>query len=174
MPRIPRKSPATGEPVPDHYVHTTANHFVDNHGRVLILRGVNLSGSSKNPLNQPSHVLDGFWESVENGDGESFVGRPLGDLSDGGEADSHLARLRGWGFSILRYVFTWEAIEHKGPYVSNSLFTSFPCKGSLRRVVEPPCFVIRSTSSRVTNSSGVSNKAAYSANLTLSTVAYSF
>ena len=115
MPRIPRKSPATGEPLPDHYVHTTANHFVDNHGRVLILRGVNLSGSAKNPLNQPSHVLDGFWESVEAGDGNSFVGRPLGDLSDGGEADSHLARLRGWGFSVLRYVFTWEALEHKGP-----------------------------------------------------------
>ena len=157
MPRIPRKSPATGEPVPDHYVHTTANHFVDNHGRVLILRGVNLSGSSKNPLNQPSHVLDGFWESVEAGDGESFVGRPLGDLSEGGEADSHLARLRGWGFSILRYVFTWEAIEHKGPYVSCFLFSCFlfafiSCsgfaKGSLRRVqVETSCLVIRSTPS---------------------------
>ena len=149
MPRIPRKSPATGEPVPDHYVHTTANHFVDNHGRVLILRGVNLSGSSKNPLNQSSHVLDGFWESVEAGDGESFVGRPLGDLSEGGEADSHLARLRGWGFSILRYVFTWEAIEHKGPYVS--ILSSrvlvrfgFACQRLIETYPSSSCLVIHS------------------------------
>lgn len=115
MPPVPKISPTTNEPVPAHYIHTTANNFVDDNGRVLILRGVNLTGSSKTPLDQPSYVIDGFWESVEGEDGKSFVGRPLGDLADGGEADIHLTRLRGWGFSILRYVFTWEALEHKAP-----------------------------------------------------------
>lgn len=115
MPRIPTRSPATDNPVPPHFIHTTAGHFVDNHSRVLILRGVNLCGSDKTPVGAPSYVLDGFWESVESGDGASFKGRPLGSLEDGGEADMHLTRLRGWGFTLLRYVFTWEALERFGP-----------------------------------------------------------
>jgi len=135
MPKIPTRSPATGAPLPPHYIHTTSSHFVDQSSRVRILRGVNLCGSSKTPIGKPSWVLDGFWEAVEAADGDSFVGRPLeltkdeirrmgddgdaglafGTLGDAGEADIHLARLRGWGFTLLRFVFTWEAIEHAGP-----------------------------------------------------------
>ncbi|KAF8330756.1 uncharacterized protein EI90DRAFT_3123983 [Cantharellus anzutake] len=112
MPPVTNLSSVTGLPVPDWYIHTTDARFVDTNGRTLLLRGVNLSGSSKTPVGCPSQDLTGFWETAEAG-GESFIGRPL-NLDDG-SADVHLARLRGWGFNMLRYVVTWESLEHQGP-----------------------------------------------------------
>ncbi|EMD34286.1 glycoside hydrolase family 5 protein [Gelatoporia subvermispora B] len=112
MPRVPPVSPATGKPTHAHFIHTVERQFVDNAGRTLLLRGVNLSGSDKAPIDRSSYQLDDFWEAGERGD-ESFTGRPL-NLEDG-SADVHLARLRGWGYNMLRYVVTWEALEHTGP-----------------------------------------------------------
>jgi hypothetical protein len=112
MPRVPSTSPATGRTTCDSFIHTTAFNFVDNAGRTLLLRGVNLSGCSKFPFGRPSYILDDFWEAAEAG-GESFIGQPL-NLDDG-SADVHLARLRGWGFNLLRFPVTWEALEHEGP-----------------------------------------------------------
>lgn len=112
MPQVPSTSPATGKPLHPSYIHTTSLNFVDNAGRTLLLRGVNLSGASKAPVGHLSHLLEDFWETAEDG-GETFVGRPL-NIEDG-SADVHLARLRGWGFNLLRFPFTWEALEHEGP-----------------------------------------------------------
>ncbi|KZT59811.1 glycoside hydrolase family 5 protein [Calocera cornea HHB12733] len=93
-------------------LNTARHSFIDNHGRTLILRGVNLAGSSKFPASQPSYQLNAFWEDAEAG-GPSFLHRPFS--LDDGSADTHLARLRGWGFRLIRYVVVWEALEHAGP-----------------------------------------------------------
>src|ERR1700736_3819551 len=90
-------------------IHTDGSHFKDEHGRTLMLRGVNLGGSSKVPFspNGATYIRDGFFEYQH----VSFVGRPF-PLE---EADEHFARLRAWGLTFLRFLVTWEAIEHAGP-----------------------------------------------------------
>jgi Glycoside hydrolase family 5 C-terminal domain/Cellulase (glycosyl hydrolase family 5) len=75
-------------------IRIEGHRFVDEHGRTLLLRGVNLGGRSKLPAR-----------------GDSFVGRPC-PLA---EADEHLERLRRWGLTTVRLVVTWEALEHEGP-----------------------------------------------------------
>ena len=83
--------------------------FKDEHGRTRILRGVNLSGSSKMPAKPPgyTHLAEDFFEHQD----VSFVGRPFA-LED---ADEHFSRLKAWGLDFLRFIVTWEAIEHSGP-----------------------------------------------------------
>lgn len=83
-------------------------HFIDRSGREVLLRGVNLGGDCKVPYpNGGTHLPSDFADHRT----VSFVGRPF-PLD---EADEHFARLKHWGFNVLRLLTTWEAIEHRGP-----------------------------------------------------------
>ena len=95
------KRMAQRDDLPTLDVTSRGTKFVDNEGRTLTLRGVNLGGA-KLPAGYRSD------ESEAAGDDASYVGRPF-PLS---EAAEHLGRLRAWGFNIVRLSVTWDALEH--------------------------------------------------------------
>ncbi|PTU30535.1 glycoside hydrolase family 5 protein [Stenotrophobium rhamnosiphilum] len=86
----------------------SGKRFIDAKGRHVILRGINLGSDCKLPYpdggtDRPTDFSD--HRTV------SFVGRPF-PLA---EADEHLGRIKHWGFNALRFLVTWEAVEHEGP-----------------------------------------------------------
>ena len=90
-------------------LHIEGRIFRDAKGREVTLRGINCAGDAKFPMNPniPSNERDRFFE----GDELSFVGRPFSIE----EAHEHFSRLKRYGYTSIRYIWTWEALEHAGP-----------------------------------------------------------
>lgn len=93
--------------------------FLDAKDRRMLLRGVNLGGSSKLPFFGDGEGHNPHW--LDPARMVSFVGRPF-PLH---EADEHFRRLAGWGFNCLRFLTTWEAVEHTGPGVYDEAYLTY-------------------------------------------------
>ena len=100
-------------------MHIDGRWFKDEQQRTLILRGVNLASNAKIPVrpNGATHLREHAFEHQD----VSFVGRPF-PLA---EADEHFARLKSWGFTFLRFLITWEAVEHAGPGIYDQEYLDY-------------------------------------------------
>ncbi|PRT55114.1 hypothetical protein B9G98_02734 [Wickerhamiella sorbophila] len=81
----------------------------DEFGREVFLRGINFAGDAKFPYHP---------------DSDSFVDSPV-PLD---EADTHFQRLRDLGFNCLRYIYTWDALEHEGPGKYDEAYIDYTIK----------------------------------------------
>jgi hypothetical protein len=101
------------------------NQILDDEGRTLILRGVNLGGDSKIPYTAPGgEISPDFLDRKKE---VSFVGRPF-PLE---EAETHFRRLRKAGMTFLRFLVTWEAVEHEGPGIYDEEYLAY-----LRKIIQ--------------------------------------
>ena len=109
-------------PVRPQLVAKNGSWFKDELGRRVLLRGINLQGSTKLPYSpqdqSATHLANEGFEDYQN---VSFVGRPF-PLE---QADFHLGRLRAMGFTFMRFLITWEAVEHEGPQKYDEEYLSY-------------------------------------------------
>lgn len=94
----------------DFFRDSSSNH-------VLMLRGANVGGNSKLPRGVASH--DKF--DLKTPGQVSFVGKPF-PLKD---AHAHFRRMKVWGFTLIRFIVTWEAIEHAGPGIYDEEYLQY-------------------------------------------------
>ncbi|AGO10007.1 AaceriAAR017Wp [[Ashbya] aceris (nom. inval.)] len=96
--------------------------FTDDEGNVIQLRGVNVDPSVKFPQQPriPTNVPvdDNFWDEAAD---VSFVNERL----QPGEIEEHISRLKALGYNCIRYLFTWEALEHGGPGIYDEEYMKY-------------------------------------------------
>ncbi|CAN3353692.1 ergosteryl-beta-glucosidase [Diutina catenulata] len=102
--------------------------LVNAHGNYVSLKGINLDAAMKLPVSPVSASYQGDSSDPDNvffeGDTVSFVGRPF-PLED---AHEHFMRIKGWGYNTIRYLLTWEAVEHEGPGKHDKEFIDYTVK----------------------------------------------
>ena len=109
--------------MPEKLFISKKGEFCDKDGNVVVLRGVNLDPNAKLPAKPDltSHVSlknDNFWDLADD---VSFVNHPF-PLD---QVESHINRLKSLGFNHIRFPFTWESIEHKGPEIYDYEFMDY-------------------------------------------------
>ena len=120
---------APNAPIRGELVAAGGSWFRDSDGRRLLLRGINLAATklpSSPPKQRVTYLQDDQFYS-KGSRGVSFVGRPF-PLE---EQDLHLGRLRAAGYTCLRFLITWEAVEHDGPGIYDEDYLAY-----LKAVVE--------------------------------------
>ncbi|KAK6530213.1 hypothetical protein TWF694_003577 [Orbilia ellipsospora] len=86
--------------------HPRLDSFQDEHGRHVLLRGLNVEATGKSPASAPVVGTPEFYDI----DKINFVGRPFRTIDN---ADEWFKRMAKWGVNIVRFIVVWEALEPK-------------------------------------------------------------